>query len=77
MQSVDFGYFGINLHSGGPGEEVDDYSAGCQIIRSPEGYFGATWHRFFDPAKRAMEAHKQGTLPYLLVKAEGLAHPLG
>ena len=77
VTSVDFGYFGINLHSGGPGEDVGKFSAGCQIIHSPEGYFGATWHRFFDPAQRAMHDHKQGTLPYLLIKAEDLAHPLG
>ena len=78
VESVDFGEFGINLHSGGPGEEVDRYSAGCQIVRSPEGYFGATWHRFYDPAAQAMRDHKQGTLPYMLITAENLAsHPRG
>jgi hypothetical protein len=63
------GQFGIHLHSGGPGENVDQYSAGCQIIWSPEGYFGATWHRFFDPAAKAMQDNQQSVLPYMLIDA--------
>jgi len=66
------GQFGIHLHSGGPGENVDKYSAGCQIIWSPEGYFGATWHRFFDPAATAMQDNNQSILPYMLIDATTL-----
>ncbi len=63
------GQFGIHLHSGGPGVDVDKYSAGCQIIWSPEGYFGDTWHRFFDPAAKAMQDNNQSILPYMLIDA--------
>jgi hypothetical protein len=66
------GRFGIHLHSGGTGENVDKYSAGCQIIWSPEGYFGATWHRFFDPAATAMQDNNQSILPYMLIDATTL-----
>ena len=70
--SHEVGQFGIHLHSGGPGEDVNQYSAGCQIIWSPEGYFGATWHRFFDPAQKAMQDNNQSILPYMLVDATTL-----
>jgi hypothetical protein len=66
------GQFGIHLHSGGPGEDVEQYSAGCQIVWSPEGYFGATWHRFFDPAVEAMQDNNQSILPYMLIGATDL-----
>ena len=66
-ESVEFGEFGIHLHSGGPGINVDRFSAGCQIIWSPEGYFGATWHRFFDPAVAAMHQAQQTLMPYMLI----------
>jgi len=70
---VDFGEFGIHLHSGGPGIDVNQYSAGCQVIASPEGYFGATWHRFFDPAAHAMRANAQPLLPYMLIDAPDIS----
>jgi hypothetical protein len=70
--SRETGEFGIHLHSGGPGEDVNQYSAGCQIIWSPEGYFGATWHRFFDPTQQAMQDNNQSILPYMLVDATTL-----
>ncbi|MBV8102624.1 MAG: hypothetical protein JOZ31_26080 [Verrucomicrobia bacterium] len=70
--SHEVGQFGIHLHSGGPGEDVNQYSAGCQIVWSPEGYFGATWHRFFDPASKAMQDNNQSILPYMLVDATNL-----
>jgi len=72
--SNEVGQFGIHLHSGGPGEDVNQYSAGCQIIWSPEGYFGATWHRFFDPAAKAMQDNNQSILPYMLVDATNLPY---
>jgi lysozyme len=64
---VDFGQFGIHLHSGGPGMNVDHFSAGCQVVWSPEGYFGETWHHFYDPALAAMRSAGQSLLPYMLV----------
>ena len=67
VRFVDYGEFGINLHSGGPGLAVDHYSAGCQVVWSPEGYFRDTWHRFFDPAVEAMRAAQQTLLPYMLI----------
>lgn len=74
---VDFGEFGIHLHSGGPGMNVDHFSAGCQVIWCPEGYFGETWHRFYDPAVAAMRAAGQSLLPYLLLdETELLSGPL-
>jgi Glycosyl hydrolases family 25 len=73
VRYVDFGEFGINLHSGGPGVNVDRFSAGCQVVQSPEGYFGATWHHFFDPAKDAMRTEQQPLFPYMLIDATSLS----
>jgi len=68
IEAVEFGEFGIHLHSGGPGINVDRFSAGCQVIWSPEGYFEKTWHLFFDPAVEAMHEAGQSLMPYMLVK---------
>ena len=46
---------------------VDHFSAGCQVVWCPEGYFGETWHRFYDPAVAAMRSAGQSLLPYMLV----------
>ena len=67
VEGVAFGDFGIQLSSGGPGNEVDRFSAGNQVIWSPEGAYGDTWHRFFDPAVAAMAGAAQTLLPYLLI----------
>jgi hypothetical protein len=67
IETVEFGEFGIHIHSGGPGLNVDRFSAGCQVIWSPEGYFQGTWHRFFDPAAEAMQEASQGLMPYMLI----------
>jgi hypothetical protein len=65
--------FHVNrLDRGGPGADVGVYSAGCQIISSPEGYFGATWHSFFDPAVAAMNDVNQRLLPYMLIDENDL-----
>jgi lysozyme len=69
----EFGEFAIHLHSGGPGINVNQYSAGCQVIASPEGYFGETWHRFFDPAAQAMRANTQSLFPYMLIDASNVS----
>jgi hypothetical protein len=58
---------GINIHSGGPNiDDVGPFSAGCQVIYSPEGYFGKTWLKFFEPARDAMKEAKQRIVPYKL-----------
>jgi hypothetical protein len=62
------GMFELNLHSGGPGVEVGCYSAGCQVIACPEGYFGKTWRDFFDPIEDAMYRYDQDMVPYKLVR---------
>jgi hypothetical protein len=67
VEAVEFGEFGIHLHSGGPGLNVDRFSAGCQVIQSPEGYFKETWLRFFNPAVEAMHKAGQGLMPYMLI----------
>lgn len=72
IETVEFGEFGIHIHSGGPGINVDRFGAGCQVIASPEGYFGATWRRFFDPAVDAMHLAQQSLMPYMLINATTL-----
>ena len=71
IESVEFWEFGIHLHSGGPGINVDRFSAECQIISS-ESYFGQTWHRFFDPAAAAMHTAQQSLMPYMLIDEKDL-----
>jgi hypothetical protein len=66
IELVEFGDFGIHLHSGGPGVDVGRFSAGCQVIWS-ESYFGDTWHQFFDPAAAAMDEVHQSLMPYMLI----------
>ena len=63
------GEFGINLHSGGAEDEVGRWSAGCQVIRAPEGAWGHTWQRFFPPLQEAMKKFGQVQIPYLLVES--------
>jgi hypothetical protein len=72
IESVATGDFGIHLHSGGPGMDVGQFSAGCQVIWSPEGYFKKTWKMFFDPTVKAMLDRHQPLMPYMLVSEESL-----
>lgn len=72
VETIEFGEFGIHLHSGGPGVDVGRFSAGCQVIWSPEGFFGKTWHDFFDPAVDAMHQNQQSLMPYMLIDANTL-----
>lgn len=62
----EYGYFGINIHSGGPEYLVGRYSAGCQVLRSDEPW-KAQWLDFFTPIVSAVEIFKQKNIPYLLV----------
>lgn len=68
----DVGDFGIHEHSGGASDDTGRFSAGCQIIQNPDGYWGAEWFKFFLPQKEAMLEAGQKTLPYLLMDAEDI-----
>jgi hypothetical protein len=43
-EPLDTGWFGINIHAGGTGETIDDWSAGCQILQG--GWDGDPWQNF-------------------------------
>ena len=66
-QGREKGFFGLNIHSGGSQYTVGSFSAGCQVIQCPEGAWGATWQRFYEPLAEAMRQAGQKRLPYLLV----------
>lgn len=65
--SRDRGFFGLNIHSGGSQYSVGSFSAGCQVIWCPEGAWGATWARFYEPIAAAMQGAGQKRVAYLLV----------
>lgn len=62
----DHGYFGINIHSGGAEYLVGRYSAGCQIIKTPE-VWKDKWQDFFLPIFAACGVFNQDKIPYLLI----------
>ena len=62
------GWFGLNIHSGGPEYLVGRYSAGCQVIKTSEPWKDE-WVDFFVPIQVGVEIFKQTTIPYLLVDA--------
>lgn len=71
----DKGDFGIHEHSGGAPETTDHFSAGCQIVWNPDGYWGQFWFmKFYTPQEFAMQDADQEILPYLLINAEDLPH---
>lgn len=45
------GYFGINIHAG-EGSHVGEWSAGCQVVQSDNGWDGPQWTEFFDAVRR-------------------------
>jgi hypothetical protein len=68
LDHVASGQFGICIHSGGGGMNTNRFSAGCQIIRNDDGYFGnPTWNNFWAPIRDAMTAHKLNVIPYRLL----------
>ncbi len=74
IRDVQFGQFGICIHSGGAPDDVRRFTAGCQIIHNPDGYFGQpTWGRFFTPIIAQMMVHHLDIIPYLLRDATGLS----
>lgn len=60
------GYFGINVHSGGPEYLVGRYSAGCQVIKTSEAWRDQ-WTDFFAPILTGLPIFRQVKVPYLLV----------
>lgn len=69
VEHIERGYFGINIHSGGSEYQVGSFSAGCQVVQSPEGAWQGTWLNFFEPIKRACEKFNQKRIPYKLVES--------
>ena len=68
VNHMEKGDFGICVHSGGPGMATHRFSAGCQIIENPDGYFGdPTWSNFWLPILNGMKEHHLSTIPYMLV----------
>ena len=62
------GQFGICIHSGGAGMDTRRFSAGCQIVENPNGYFAdPTWSDFWLPILNGMKKHSLSTVPYMLV----------
>lgn len=68
------GQFGICIHSGGAGMNTGQFSAGCQIIDNPDGYFrDPTWSNFWLPIRNGMKEHDLPTIPYMLVDVGDLS----
>ena len=67
------GQFGICIHSGGDGMDTGRFSAGCQIIYNPNGYFrDPTWTKFWGPIDTFMRGNGIATVPYLLTTKAAL-----
>ena len=67
VNHTDEGDFGICIHSGGAGMDTRRFSAGCQIIENPSGYFAdPTWSNFWLPILNGMKKHSLSTVPYML-----------
>ena len=73
VNHVDYGDFGICIHSGGEGMDTGRFSAGCQIIQNNDGYFqNPTWGAFYGPIRDMMVTLKTPTIPYLLINRSDL-----
>jgi hypothetical protein len=73
---TEFGQFGICIHSGGSGMGTGRFSAGCQIVRNDDGYFGEpTWSDFILPIREAMDRYSLREIPYLLIEDTGYEAP--
>jgi|SRR5215467_6793795 len=60
-------WIGINIHAGGTSDEINDWSAGCQIIKG--GWDGDPWTTFYE----RVEAAGQDTYNYYLLPASDVA----
>lgn len=67
-EGTDDGWFGINIHAGGTGPRVGNYSAGCQVIRG--GWDGDPWQNFI----HQMKADPDHRYKYTLIDADGMPH---
>ena len=73
VDHMDYGDFGICIHSGGDGMDTRRFSAGCQIIQNPDGYFQQpAWGKFWNPIRDEMGVRSLETAPYFLVNASDL-----
>lgn len=66
---MDEGFFGINIHCGGINNEVNNWSAGCQIIKG--GQKGDAWKRF-DHLIYEVAPPEQIRFRYTLIRGESL-----
>ncbi|MDD5656258.1 MAG: hypothetical protein PHF00_03285 [Elusimicrobia bacterium] len=66
---IDFGDFGINIHAGGARAEVNNWSAGCQVICGTTA--GEPWKKF-DRLVYKTADQGQKRIPYVLVSGEAL-----
>lgn len=66
---IDEGFFGINIHCGGISDEVNNWSAGCQIIKG--GKKGPQWKRFDQLIYETAPA-EQRHFRYTLIRGESL-----
>jgi peptidoglycan hydrolase-like protein with peptidoglycan-binding domain len=67
---LDEGFFGINIHCGGISNEVNDWSAGCQIVKG--GRSGEPWTRF-DKLIYETAPADQLRFRYSLIRGESLS----
>jgi len=73
INHADCGQYGICIHSGGDGMDTGRFSAGCQIIENPDGYFqDPTWSKFWDPIRDAMSRLALLEVPYFLLNKSDL-----
>jgi hypothetical protein len=63
---VESGFFGIDIHAAGTGPEVNDWSAGCQVIWG--GWTGQPWEAFV----AILRASRQARFRYYLVNVTAL-----
>jgi hypothetical protein len=68
LEVVETGWFGINIHAG-TGAHVGEWSAGCQVVFSDNGWSGPQWTEFLETVK----ASPQATWYYFLLSAADLA----
>ncbi len=67
-ETVETGYFGINIHDAGTGSRVGKWSAGCQVVHG--GRTGTAWQELLELA----DDHPTDTIYYTLVDRAVLGH---
>lgn len=69
---LDTGYFGINIHAGGTGPTVGNWSAGCQVLVG--GWTGEAWKRL-DELLYVQADPTQTEIPYTLIDTAATTPP--